>query len=79
MSILFPPQMGIRKIEAGVSNPIKGVFTDESAEYLRGRKVKNMFCHSEFPGQKVCDVEGFDWANCEIDDLYEEIIYPQQT
>lgn len=77
LKVLFSEEMGFRSIEAGVSNPIYGVFSDRANEYLRGQKVTSLYCHSEFLGQKVCEVENFDWNNVSLDKLYEGTCYPK--
>ena len=56
LNVLFPEKFGIKCIEKGCSNPIEGYFANNSAEYLRGRNVGEMFCHSEFLGQKIKDI-----------------------
>ena len=63
LKVLFSEKRGIRCIEAGVSNPLVGWFADESSEYLRRKFVNGLYCHSEFLGQKVADVEMLGWAN----------------
>lgn len=77
LKVLFSEEMGFRTIEAGVSNPIYGVFSDKACEYLRGRKVTDLYCHSEFLGQKVQEVENFDWNNVSLDKLYGRTCYPR--
>jgi hypothetical protein len=56
LEILFPREMGIEKVYSGVSNPIEGYFTEKSSPYLRGQRVSDMYCHSEFLGKKVDEV-----------------------
>ena len=50
---LFSEEQGIQCIEAGVSNPIIGFFTEQACEGLRGKIVMGMYCHSEFLGKNV--------------------------
>lgn len=77
LKVLFSEEMGFRTVEAGVSNPIYGVFSDRACDYLRGRKVTDLYCHSEFLGQKVQEVENFDWNNVSLDKLYGRTCYPR--
>ena len=62
LKVLFSENRGIRCIEAGVSNPLIAQFIGESSEYLRGTYVGNMFCHSEFLGQKVEEKDVLGWS-----------------
>lgn len=77
LKVLFSGEMGFRTIDVGVSNPIYAVFSDEACEYLRGRRISNMYCHSEYLGQKVREVENFDWNNVSLDNLLEGTCYPK--
>ena len=61
LKVLFSENRGIRCIEAGASNPMVSCFTDEATEDLRGRMVGNVFCHSEFLGQKVEEKQDLNW------------------
>lgn len=61
LKVLFSETRGIRCIEAGVCNPIVGWFTDEASEYLRRRFVNRLYCHSDFLGQKIADIEDLTW------------------
>ena len=57
LKVLFSPKRGIECIEAGCSNPMVGFFSDEASEYLRGKFISGLYCHSDFLGRKVEDVE----------------------
>ena len=57
LKVLFSSKRGIECIEAGCSNPMVGFFSDEASEYLRGRFISGLYCHSDFLGRKVEDVE----------------------
>ena len=61
LKVLFSEARGIKCIEAGVSNPIVGYFSEQSSEYLRDRPVKDLYCHSEFLGQKIEEVSDLSW------------------
>ena len=62
LKVLFSEKRGMKCIEAGVSNPIVGWFTNKSSEYLRRKFVSDLYCHSEYLGQKIeeCDLN---WTN----------------
>lgn len=60
LKVLFSEKMGFRCIEAGVSNPIVGFFSENACQYLRYQPVPGLYCHSEYLGQKIADVP-FSW------------------
>lgn len=70
LKVLFSEKRGIQCIEAGVSNPIVGYFSEEADEYLRGRTVPGLYCHSEFLGKKINEQIDLSWKNnMEIESL----------
>ncbi len=77
LKVLFSKEMGFETIEAGVSNPIDGVFSKYACEYLRGKKINNLYCHSEFLGRKVREVEDFSWNKVDVNRLVEGTCYPE--
>lgn len=77
LNILFPREMGIKVVYSGVSNPIEGYFTDMASPYLRGRRVSNMFCHSEFFGKKVEEVNEFNWSAANVENIVHNTVYPK--
>ncbi len=62
LQILFPPAAGIRCVEAGVSNPLVGRFFSLASEYLAGKPVGGLYCHSAFLGVKDKDVQEFSYT-----------------
>lgn len=62
LEVLFSRKRGIQCIEKGVSNPLIGFFSNQASEYLKGRSVSGLYCHSDFLGQKIEDVD-LDWKN----------------
>ncbi len=70
LEVLFNREMGIECIEKGVSNPIIARFSKYAVKYLRGRKIPGLYCHSEFLGQKIKDVDDFNWYNVNVEDIY---------
>jgi len=76
LRVLFSPALGFECIEAGVSNPMVGRFTSLSAKYLRNKRVNKLYCHSEYLGRKIKNVEDFDWNNVNLFDIVGESTYP---
>ena len=77
LNVLFPEKFGIKWIKKGVSNLISSKFSEVfSDKYLRGKPINNMWCHSEFLGQKVREVENLSWDNCSVEDVVGETKYP---
>lgn len=70
LEILFNSQLGFECIEKGCSNPLIGIFSKQSAPYLRGLFVSGLYCHSEILVKKVADVPDFSWYNVDLDKLY---------
>lgn len=76
LKALFSPALGFECIEAGMSNPIVGRFSLYADEYLRNRPVKGLYCHSEFLGKKLRDVENFNWEDVELQTVAGDTQYP---
>lgn len=79
LKALFPPAMGFLCVDAGMSNPIVGRFSAYADEYLQNRLVTGLYCHSEFLGQKVKEVENFSWHNLSLEDVVGQNKYPEVT
>lgn len=79
LKVLFSPAHGIECVEAGVSNPIHGVFTNGACEQLRGKPVDNLFCHSEFLGKKVQEITNFSYENVSLNEVVGDTEYPKPT
>lgn len=77
LKVLFSPAHGIECIEAGVSNPIHGVFTESACERLRGKPVDNLFCHSEFLGRKFREVTDFSFEDIPLNEIVGDTEYPK--
>lgn len=73
---LFSPALGFECIEAGASNPMVGRFSALADGYLRFRPIIGLYCHSNFLGRKVRDVEDFDWNNVNLDEIVSGTKYP---
>lgn len=70
LRVLFNKTLGFECVEAGVSSPIVARFSNLSQKYLRKQRITGMYCHSEFLGKKVKDVENFSWEKVDLDDIY---------
>jgi len=73
---LFSPALGFECIEAGMSNPMIGRFSSLADEYLKNRPVNGLYCHSEYLGKKIKDVENFDWGKVDMKEVAGETMYP---
>lgn len=73
---LFNPALGFEVIDAGMSNPINGVFADAADPYLRGKRIPEMYCHSELFCRKTRDVPGFVWKDVAMDEIVGATRYP---
>lgn len=76
LKALFSPALGFECIEAGMSNPIVGRFSSLADDYLKCRPVPGLYCHSEFLGRKVKNIQNFDWVNVDLQDIVGETEYP---
>ena len=76
LRVLFSPALGIECIEAGASNPIIGRFSSLADDYLKFRPVAGLYCHSEFLGRKIRDVNQFDWSDVSIEEILGSTKYP---
>ncbi|MGA1983130.1 MAG: methyltransferase domain-containing protein [Acidobacteriaceae bacterium] len=76
LRVLFSPALGFECIEAGASNPIVGRFSSLADDDLRFRPVQGLYCHSEYLGRKVRDVEAFSWSALDLDEVVGGTKYP---
>lgn len=74
---LFSNALGFECIEAGMSNPMVGRFSSLADEYLRYKPIRCLFCHSEYLGRKIKDIEYFDWNNVDLIEVVGETKYPE--
>ena len=73
---LFPPALGFECVEAAMQNPIVGRFSWLATPYLRLKPVPGLYCHSNFIGRKVRDVERIDWRTLDVGEVVAETRYP---
>lgn len=76
LKVLFSEKMGFRCIEAGVSNPMVGFFSEYASPHLRYKPIPGLYCHSGYLGQKVADVP-FSWNTVDTADVL-TTHYPQK-
>ena len=74
---LFSPELGFECIESGMSNPMVGRFSRLADKYLRFRPITGLFCHSEYLGRKLREVDDFDWSNVDTRVVVGESHYPE--
>ena len=77
LKALFSNSLGFECIDSGMSNPIVGRFSSFADKYLRNKRLKGLYCHSEYLGKKVKDVKNFDWSNVDLADVVGETKYPE--
>ena len=77
LKVLFSKALGFECIEAGMSNPIVGRFSALADDYLKYVLIKGMYCHSEYLGKKIKDVQNFDWKTVDLIDVVGETKYPE--
>jgi SAM-dependent methyltransferase len=81
LKILFCEALGFQCLEAGMSNPIIGRFSSLADEYLKNKPLPGLYCHSEYLGKKIREVniDTFDWAQLDLSSVVEGTKYPQPT
>jgi hypothetical protein len=77
LRVLFSEALGFECIEAGMSNPMVGRFSSLADDYLRNMPVTCLYCHSEYLGRKVREVEHFDWQNVDLMRVVGQTTYPE--
>lgn len=77
LRVLFSEELGFECVEAGMSNPIVGRFSSHADAYLRNKPVLGLYCHSEYLGKKIKDVENFDWGKIDLNNVVGATKYPE--
>lgn len=77
LKALFSPGLGFECIDGGMSNPIVGRFSSLADKYLRLRPVTGLYCHSQYLGKKVAEVDNFEWASLLLDEVVGDTKYPK--
>ncbi len=76
LRVLFSEALGFECIEAGMSNPMVGRFSSLADAYLKNKPVGGLYCHSEYLGRKVREVESVDWSQVDLASVVGETRYP---
>jgi SAM-dependent methyltransferase len=76
LKVLFSKEMGFECIEAGMSNPIVGRYSSLADPYLKNKPIHGLYCHSEYLGKKVKEVNNFNWNNTDLLSITEKTEYP---
>ena len=77
MRTLFPPANGFECLEVGFSNPVVGRFSSLADKYLKNRPMAGLYCHIEFLGKKVKEVENFSWNTVDLQEVVGDTKYPE--
>lgn len=77
LDALFPEKFGMQCIKKGCSNLIVGRFSEYASEYLVGQRVRGLYCHSEYLGQKVKEVDELSWDHMRLEDVVKSTEYPK--
>jgi len=77
LRVLFSPAFGIECIEAGMSNPIVGRFSSLADSYLKNQPILGLYCHSNFLGRKIKEIDDFSWEKLRLDDIVRDAKYPE--
>ena len=77
LKVLFSQALGFECVEAGMSNPIVGRFSSLADNYLRHQPVPGLYCHSEYLGKKVREIENFDWKDINLEHVVGATKYPE--
>ena len=76
LKVLFNAAFGFECIEASMSNPVVAKFGVIASDYLRGRPVGNMYCHSSYFGKKVAEAASYEWSQLELSSVVGGTFYP---
>ena len=77
LKVLFSPAMGFECIEAGMSNPMIGRFSSLADKDLKNLPISKLYCHVEYLGKKINNIDNFNWNNLELLEVIGETKYPE--
>lgn len=82
LELLFCPELGFEIIDSGLDSPIVGRFSHFSAEYLQGKLVSDLYCHSSIIAKKIRSKDlkengQFDWRKVALR-VSKESMYPDK-
>ena len=84
LEVLFCTDLGFEIVDSGLDTPIVGRFSHYAAEYLSGKLVYNLFCHSSLIAKKVKAIsetengKPFDWRKV-AKRIKDESMYPKAS
>lgn len=80
LDVLFPEKFGMCCVRKGCSNLIEGKFSIDASEYLQGKMVPGLYCHSEYLGKKKKDIDEsmLDWSKVSLPDVSKGTEYPRK-
>ena len=76
LRVLFSSALGFECVEAGLSNPMVGRFSSLADDYLKNQFITGLYCHSEFLGRKVDEVEAPNWSRLKLKSVVGDSVYP---
>ncbi len=77
LDVLFPEKFGMRCQKKGCSNLIEGKFSEYASDDLAGMAIMGMYCHSEYLGQKIEEVDSLSWDTIQLSDAAKSTEYPK--
>jgi len=77
LRVLFSTALGIECIEAGMCNPMVGRFSSLADNYLKNKPIFGLYCHSNFLGRKIKEIDNFSWEKLRLDDVVGDVKYPE--
>ena len=77
LDVLFPEKFGMQCIKMSVDDLIEGQFSTCASAYLAGQKVRGLYCHSEYLGQKIREVDELSWNSVTLSDVVKSTEYPK--
>lgn len=79
LDVLFPEKFGMQCVRKGCSNLLEGKFSIDASKYLQGKIVTGLYCHSEYLGQKIKEVDeqDLDWKRISLKDVSKGTEYPK--
>lgn len=80
LDVLFPEKFGMLCVKKGCSNLIEGRFSLDASEYLQGMRIPGLYCHSEYLGQKLRNIDAskLSWSDVSLDDVKRGTEYPKK-
>ena len=66
LKVLFSEALGFQCVDSGMSNPMVGRFSSLADGYLKNVPISGLYCHSEFLGRKVENVDNFSWQTIDL-------------